>query len=176
MKRCVIFARVSKEKQSIDSQVDVLKKFAIDNNYIFTDDDVFNEKISGVKKDVNRKQLELAITRAINEKVDTLIVWELSRLKRLLDKFVEITRILEENKINLFIYSNNLNLLREDKKRNEDDYMVMSIFASIANKEAVSIKERSIRGLKSSQQNLIFGGNTAYGYSRKEKKVVIDEE
>lgn len=65
------YARVSKDEQNLDLQLDALKEAGVEKRYIFTD------KLSGVKE---RKGLADALSHA--RKGDVLTVWKLDRLGR----------------------------------------------------------------------------------------------
>ena len=70
--RFVGYARVSTEDQSLELQIQALKKMGV------LDDNLFQEKLSATKKD--RQELDAAM--ADLRPGDTLVVWKLDRLAR----------------------------------------------------------------------------------------------
>ncbi len=82
------YARVSKNEQNLDLQVDSLKRAGCDEKNIFTD------KITGTK--AQRIGLEQALSHL--RAGDTLVVWRLDRLGRSLKHLIEtITKLQKQN-------------------------------------------------------------------------------
>ena len=85
MKR--LYARVSTLDQELDSQIETLKKFAKDDDYV-----LYHEKLSG--KDTNRPELRKMMRDL--EKGDMVVVIKLDRLARSLYDLQTITKYIEE--------------------------------------------------------------------------------
>jgi len=174
METCVIYARVSTDTQETQSQINDLESYSRKQNYITNK--IFQERISGLKKSSEREELKNLLFYSIENKIDNILIWEISRLGRLTTDVLTIIDQLNENKINLFIYKDRLNTLLPDKKVDTNTYLLLSILSSISTNEVQLTKERSKRGLLTSAENGIFGGKIIpYGYKKDGKKLVIDD-
>ena len=85
MKR--LYARVSTLDQELDSQIETLKKFAKDDEYV-----LYHEKLSG--KDTNRPELRKMMKDL--QKGDMVVVIKLDRLARSLYDLQTITKYIED--------------------------------------------------------------------------------
>ena len=83
------YGRVSTVEQSLDLQLDALKKAGCDR--------IFTDKASGIKTD--REGLDDAINFARDG--DTLVVWRLDRLGRSTHHLLEVVKLLEDKGIAL---------------------------------------------------------------------------
>ena len=80
MKKIVLFARVSTNIQDYERQINELTALAEQNNWIISA--TFCEKISGAKKNTERKELSKMIDYVSSNNIDMVVVTELSRLGR----------------------------------------------------------------------------------------------
>ena len=80
MKKVVLFCRVSStnDRQSYDRQINDLKQLAESQNYQI--EDIFAEKVSGAKKNSERKELMKMVEFVNTNSIDKVLVTELSRL------------------------------------------------------------------------------------------------
>ena len=175
MEKCAIYSRVSSEGQSNQSALEILTAYADSQGYIYTKEDIFEEKVSAVK-DVVKKELERLKMYVVDNKIDNVIIFEVSRVGRHLFDYVDFQRFLNLHSINMYIYKDRINTLNPDKSPNTNATLLLNILASIANAEAVTTKERTKRGLASSAQKGIFGGLTPFGYNRKDKQLSVNDE
>jgi DNA invertase Pin-like site-specific DNA recombinase len=175
MEKCAIYSRSSTQNQDTTSATNVLKQYADQQGYVYTDDDIFEENVSAVK-DVIKFELERLKNHVIDKKIDHVLIWEVSRVGRSLKSFVDLSEHLNKNKINLFIYKDKINTLNPDKTINTNANLLLNILASIANNETIITKERTKRGLGASAQKGVFGGLTPYGYNRKDKQLSINDD
>ena len=106
MKKVVLFCRVSStnDRQSYDRQINDLNQLAESQGYYVAS--VFAEKISGAKKNVERKELLNMIEYINANYIDKVMVTELSRLGRDTLQVLQTLEILNQNKISLFIRRN----------------------------------------------------------------------
>ena len=96
-KKAVIYARVSTQKQDYARQIEELKKYASGKGAEVLA--IFEEKISGFKKNEERTELQKMLAFCEVNHVDFVFASELSRIGR---KAVEVLQFLEElNKINV---------------------------------------------------------------------------
>lgn len=121
--KAVIYARVSSvsDRQNTERQVKDLMEYAKYQKYEVVQ--VFEEKISGAKKNTDRAILQGAIDYCISEKIDILLCSELSRIGRSSFEVLETVKRLIDNNVNLYLQKEKMTLL--------DDNGKPSIFAPI---------------------------------------------
>ena len=114
MEQVVLFCRVSTQIQDYERQVSDLTLLAERHNWSIAE--TFTEKVSGAKKNEERKELTalLAYVRAHN--INKVLVTELSRLGR--DTLQVLTAIekLNKAKVSLYIMNYNIETLTHDGK------------------------------------------------------------
>ncbi len=169
---CIIYSRVSTEKQSNESAIADLKRYAKYANYKVLK--IFKEKISGTTKTADRNAFQELVNFCELNQVDNILVWEISRLSRrgLLDT-LEIIKYFTDKKINIFAKKENINTLNEDKTINETSKLTLGILGSIADFGRSTIIETSKRGLHYHLKNGGAFSLSPYGYDNKDKKIVI---
>jgi len=79
------YARVSTSDQSVDMQIEALKKYGV------REEDIYSESASGVKR--KRPALQAAL-RQMREG-DTLVVWKLDRIARSINNLLEVMNELD---------------------------------------------------------------------------------
>lgn len=121
--RAVIYARVSSvtDRQNTERQVKDLMDYASFMKYDVVQ--VYEEKISGAKKNSDRAVLQESIDYCIDNKIDILLCSELSRIGRSSFEVLETVKRLIDNKVNLYLQKEKMTLL--------DDNGKPSIFAPI---------------------------------------------
>lgn len=99
----VIYARVSSvgDRQNTERQVNDLSKYAEFTN--LTISKIYEEHISGAKKNTDRPVLLEAIDYCITNKIKCLLVSELSRLGRNAFEVLDTVKLLIDNGINLYM-------------------------------------------------------------------------
>ncbi len=121
--KAVIYARVSSvtDRQNTERQVKDLMDYASYMNYDVVQ--VYEEKISGAKKNSDRAVFQESIDYCIDNKIDILLSSELSRIGRSSFEVLETVKRLIDNKVNLYLQKEKMTLL--------DDNGKPSIFAPI---------------------------------------------
>lgn len=121
--KAIIYARVSSvsDRQNTERQVKDLMEYAYYQKYEVVR--VFEEKVSGAKKNSDRAVLQEAIEYCISQKIDILLCSELSRIGRSSFEVLETVKRLIDNKVNLYLQKEKMTLL--------DDNGKPSIFAPI---------------------------------------------
>ena len=123
-----------------------LKEYA---NYAKLDvKEVFEEHISGAKKNEEREGLMRAIAYCKANKVDTLLVSELSRVGRNAFEVLATVKDLVDNGINLYMQKEQLNLLDADGKPTMFAPIMIATLSTCAQLERENIKFRLNSGLK----------------------------
>lgn len=140
--KSVIYARVSStnDRQSTDRQIADLTKYAEYKNIEVLK--VFEEKISGAKKNSERQILVEAINYCKSKKVDILLVSELSRLGRNAFEVLETVKDLVDHGINLYMQKEQLTLLDDDGKPSIFAPIMIATLSTCAQLERENIKFR----------------------------------
>ena len=154
MKKAVIYARVSSstDRQNTDRQVCDLRKYAEFKEYQL--EKIFEEKISGAKKNNERPILSECLNYCNSNNVDILLVSELSRLGRNAFEVLSTVKFLIDNGINLYIQKEQFTLLDEDRKPSLFAPIMLATLATCAELERENIKFR----LNSGRQQYIENG------------------
>lgn len=148
MQTSVIYARVSSvgDRQSTERQVIDLKEYA---EYAKLDvKEVFEEHISGAKRNDEREGLRNAITYCKANNIHTLLVSELSRVGRNAFEVLATVKDLVDNGINLYMQKEQLNLLDADGKPTMFAPIMIATLSTCAQLERENIKFRLNSGLK----------------------------
>lgn len=148
MKTAVIYARVSSvgDRQNTERQVIDLREYA---NYAKLEvKEVFEEHISGAKKNDEREGLMSAIAYCKNNKINTLLVSELSRVGRNAFEVLATVKDLVDCGINLYMQKEQLNLLDDEGKPTMFAPIMIATLSTCAQLERENIKFRLNSGLK----------------------------
>lgn len=142
MKTAVIYARVSStsDRQNTERQVSDLNAYAISNNYTVVE--TFEEKISGATKNAERHILNECLVYCISNKVDTLLISELSRLGRNVDEVLANVRLCKDNHLNIYFQKENLNIFGADGSENPFLTIMIAVLGTCAQMERENIKFR----------------------------------
>lgn len=173
MKKVVLFCRVSStnDRQNYDRQISDLTEWAISQNHHI--EGTFAEKVSGAKKNHERKELLKMIEFVNSNQIDTVCVTELSRLGRDPIQILQTIEILNEHRISLFIQNYNIETLTDEKEINPMSQFLITILAEIARMERRSIESR----LSSGYQNYrVKGGVVGRKAGYRKSSEVMQEE
>ncbi|PFW05336.1 MULTISPECIES: recombinase family protein [Bacillus] len=161
------YARVSKDEQNLDLQMDALKKAECER--------IFCEKVSGVSD----KRIELKRALDVLREGDVLIVYKMDRLARSVKQLYEITDLLKEKKVQFISLQDNLDTTTPAGRA------MFGMFAVFAEFERDIIRERTISGLKSARARGRIGGRPKKDskkiqqamelYNDKDKKFTVKE-
>lgn len=180
MNKCIIFSRVSTEKQTLEQQTELLVNKAKSDGYRKEDIILIEEKESAIKLSANEREGLKKLKKLVfdNEDVDCVYIYEISRLGRRMDVLIEMRDFFVENKIQLFIYNNNQYLLDEKKELTFAGGLIFTLFSQFAESEMKDKKDRMKRGkLHKRSENKYIGGGVAFGYKIDENEnIVIDDE
>lgn len=172
MKKAVIYARVSSitDRQNTERQIVDLKKYAEYSNMNIVK--VYEEKISGGKKNEERHILTECLDYCIDNNIDCLLVSELSRLGRNAFEVLATVKKLIDSKINLYMQKEQFLLLDEENNPSLFAPVMIATLSTCAQLERENIKFR----LNSGRQNYIskggkLGRNTGSTKSTEQKKV-----
>lgn len=169
--KVVIYSRVSTSIQDYSRQTIELKDFASTMGWIVLN--VFEEKISGGKKNDERPALIEMIDFIKANEVNKVLCWELSRIGRNTIEVLKTIEILNENKISLFIRNHNIETLDVEGKINPITSFMIQILTSIGEMERSTIRQRVKSGY---DQFLKSGGKVGRkeGF-RKDENLILQE-
>jgi DNA invertase Pin-like site-specific DNA recombinase len=167
MVNCVIFCRVSTLIQDTERQTSELNDYANKMGYNLVA--VFEEQISGAKKNKDRPELMKLIALIDEGKVNKVLVWELSRLGRNVVEILQVIELFKEKKVSLFIKNFNLETLNEDLTPNPLSMFMIQILLSVAEMERVSIRQRMYSGYLKHRNDGKTVGRKKGVYETKEK-------
>jgi DNA invertase Pin-like site-specific DNA recombinase len=142
MQRAVIYARVSSttDRQSTDRQVIDLTDYAKRNNLDVVK--VFQEHISGAKKNNERPVLRECIDFAEENSIDIILCSELSRLGRNCDEVLKNVLHCKDTRLNIFFQKENIALFNPDGSENPYTNIMIAVLGTAAQLERENIKFR----------------------------------
>lgn len=167
----VIYARVSSvtDLKSTDRQVVDLRSYANTNNMNIVK--VFEEHISGVKKNEERPILCECLDFCVTNNIDILLISELSRLGRNVDEVLANVKFCKDHDLNIYFQKENLSIFQSDGSKNPFLNIFISVLGTCAEMERESISFR----LNSGRAQYIANGGklgrkTGSTKSREKKK------
>ncbi len=151
MKKVAIFARVSTNVQDYDRQVNELTALAVRNEW--TVEATFCEKVSGAKKNSERKELSRMVEYVQAHNINKVAVTELSRLGRDTLQVLEVIEQFNKLGISLYIQNYGIETLTESGEVNPMSQFLITILAEVARMERKTIRERVESGYKNYRAN-----------------------
>ena len=171
--KTAIYARVSStgDRQSTERQVIDLTDYA--NRNAMTVCKTFEEHISGAKKNHERPVLQECLTYCIEEKVDVLLLSELSRLGRNVDEVLANIRFAKENRLNVYFQKEGISIYGTDGKENPYLTIMIAVLGTCAQMERENIHYRLQSGRKVYvDKNLAATGKSGLGRKEGYRKPV----
>jgi DNA invertase Pin-like site-specific DNA recombinase len=172
----IIYSRVSTDDQDNARQIAELKSYAQYKKFKVLK--VFEEKITGASKGSQRVVFKQLLEYLETNEIDSILVWELSRLGRSMLDVLNNIEAFSEKRINVFIKKEGMNTLDEKKRKSTMTTLLISILSGFAEMERDTIRQRSISGLR---YNASTGGAGTgvikpYGYEAIQKKLYVNAE
>ena len=151
IKTALIYARVSssgtlENRQNTERQVSDLVEYATKSRLLVTE--VFEEHISGAKKNGERAVLSECISYAISNRIDVVLFSELSRCGRAVWEVLETIKTLRDNNINAYFQKEGLSLFGVDGKENPYLAVMVSVLGVCSQIERENISYRLNSGRK----------------------------
>ena len=134
------YARVSTIEQNLDRQIDALKKYGVDK--------IYNEKITGTKRD--RPELGKLLDRITEG--DTIVIESLSRLGRSTKDLIELVELFNSKKVNLVSLKESIDTNTSTGK------LLFTLMSAIAQFERDCIADRTKEGLTAARARGRIGG------------------
>ena len=151
MKTALIYARVSssgalENRQSTDRQVADLVDYATKCGWSI--ERVFEEHISGAKRNGERAVLSECINYAISNRIGVVLFSELSRCGRAVWEVLETIKVLKDSNLNAYFLKEGLSLFGVDGKENPYLAVMVSVLGVCAQLERDNIAYRLNSGRK----------------------------
>ncbi len=154
MKQAVIYARVSSmgNRQSTERQVLDLRKYANHEEYNVCK--VFEEHVSGAKRNQDRPVLCQCLEYCVSNSIDILLISELSRLGRKVDEVLENVKYCKDHHLNIYFQKENLSIFNNDGTENPFLTIMIAVLGTCAELEREAIYYR----LNSGKEKYIADG------------------
>ena len=170
MATAVIYARVSStgERQSTSRQVADLTEYATRNGLSVVE--VYEEHISGAKRNEERAVLCECLNYAVSNNVDVVLFSELSRCGRAVWEVLDTIRTLKDNGINAYFQKEGLSLFSADGKENPYLTVMVSVLGVCAQLEREAISYRLNSGRKLAIEKGVKMGRKVGSIKSREQK------
>ena len=143
MSKVALYTRVSQKSQSVERQINELREITERNQFRVVSE-YSDEGISGSVG--SRKGLNNLIHDALMGKFDTIMVLELSRLRRSVKNMCEIAETLKSKNIHLYCVNQNIDTSTIVGE------LFFNIINSISQYERELIRERTLSGLENARK------------------------
>jgi DNA invertase Pin-like site-specific DNA recombinase len=169
--KVIIQSRCSSHLQDYQRQTSELREYANQMGYDVVG--VFEETISGAKKNEERPIFMELLSYVKNKKVDKVLAWELSRIGRNTIEILKTIEIFNSMGVSLYIKNFNIETLNPDGKPNLMANFMVQVLSSISEMERTSIRQRMESGYRN---HLANGGSVGrkMGF-RKDSMVFLSE-
>lgn len=173
MKQVALYLRVSTNQQDYDRQKQELKAYCKRNRLHIKY--IFEEKESGRKDD--RPEFK-RLCELTSDDIQLVVVWEISRLSRKAYMILKVAEEFAQKGISIYALKENLMTLEDDGSWNSTAKLVLGLFASMAQTELETLRDRSLSGKKNKilSGELDYTFKAPYGYGKNKGKLVINEE
>ena len=170
MKTAAIYARVSSvgDRQNTERQVADLVDYSTKNGLLV--EQVFEEHISGAKRNDERAVLKECIDYAVTNGVKVVLFSELSRCGRAVWEVLETIKTLKDNNINAYFQKEGLSLFSADGKENPYLAVMVSVLGVCAQMERENISYRLNSGRKLAIEKGVKMGRKIGSVKSKEQK------
>ena len=146
MKKVVILARVSTDKQEYERQITELAEHCRKMGWEVVR--IFANKVSGAKTNEEREEIQELIEFVKTHQIQRVVCLEISRMGRNTLEALKVIQLLNEHKVSLYVKNYNLETLDSEGKVNPVASLICTILLEIAQMERLTIKERMASGRK----------------------------
>jgi DNA invertase Pin-like site-specific DNA recombinase len=172
--RVAVYARVSTEHEeqieALGNQMQYYRDIIAGNLSWEINEMYVDEGLTGTSTK-KRPSFNRMIQDAKENKFDMIITREVSRFARNTVDTLHFTRELKKHGIPVLFTMDNINTFDKDGE------LRLTIMASLAQEESRKTSERVKSGMqKSMEKGVVYGTGNIIGYTRKEGKLIVDEE
>ena len=177
MKKCLIWTRVSTERQEIESQIketiDYAKSLEFDEFASISRVGASAYKVNGLYLDMLDEFKNLIET---DKDIKAVVCWHLNRLARNDQYAIQIKNFLIEHKVQLYIKEPQLKLLKDDGTVDEGAELVFNIFAAMSRQQISELKAKSHRAkVRDKALHKYLGARIPLGYTIDENKMLVPD-
>lgn len=159
--KAVIYSRVSNNDQNTSRQINDLMKVSG-----FEVAKTFSENVSGFSKKMeDRKGLQEALRYMDDEKVEVIMVHEVSRLGRNTLEVLNLIKKLEDKDIKIYIHNLGMTLCRDDIYSK----LIVTIMADLARMESETMSQRIKSGIRARKTKGLATGRLTGSLENKER-------
>ena len=181
MEKVCLLLRVSTSAQDYEYQYNTLKELCDRKGWEIVK--VFANKVSGAKKNEERKEIVELIDFVQNNKVDRVVATEISRIGRDTLEALKTIEVLNENKVNLFLANYNIETLLPTGEVNPIARLILTICLEISSYERNLIRYRMKQGYedylrkrREDKENHPLGRKTEYRKSEQQYREQYKQE
>ena len=145
-----LFVRVSKQAQDYERQIADLTNYAERQGYTVVQ--TIAEKISGSKRNDERKGIAELLELANNKRITKVLVTEVSRLGRRTSDVLNVIEELTEHGVSVYAHNYHLETLTPQGKRNPIASLLFTLLAEFARLEKETLIERIHSGLDNARR------------------------
>ena len=167
MEKVALLLRVSTNAQDYEYQHSTLTELCERKGWEIVK--VFANKVSGAKKNEERKEIVELIDYVKHNKVDRVVATEISRIGRDTLEALKTIEILNEHKVNLFLANYNIETLNSNAEVNPIAKMILTICLEISSYERNLLRYRMregyneyLRKRREDKENHPLGRRTEY--------------
>ena len=165
-----LYMRVSSSSQTTDNQEMELLQLCERRGFNIVE--TYKETISGTKKNEDRKELSRMLEDMKKRKWTKIVIYDLTRLGRSVSEVVKTLSLLDEYKISLFSWKQNLDT--DDGGMSKMFFYFVSIFSEMENSLRKSRQMVGIERVKKLGKK--YGGNDFINDEQKSKIIDLREE
>ena len=147
MEKVCLLLRVSTNAQDYEYQHNTLSELCERKGWEVVK--VFANKVSGAKKNEERKEIVELIDYVKNNQVDRVVATEISRIGRDTLEALKPIEILNEHKVNLYLANYNIETLNPNGEVNQIARLILTICLEISSYERNLLRFRMLEGYKS---------------------------
>ena len=170
MTNICLYLRVSSSSQTTDNQEMELLQLCKRRGFNIVE--TYRETISGTKKNEDRKELSRMLEDMKKRKWTKIVIYDLTRLGRSVSEVVKTLSLLDEYKISLFSWKQNLDT--DDGGMSKMFFYFVSIFSEMENDLRKSRQKIGIERVKKLGKK--YGGNDFITDEQKSRIIDLREE
>lgn len=177
MSKCIIFSRVSTDRQVLEAQTEEIAKRASSLGYRASNQIRIEYKESAIKKAAAEREGIIKLKEVIesDKTIDCVIIWELSRIGRRADVIFEVRDFLIKHHIRWIVMKPEMEILAAGGVMTPTTNLMLGVFTTFAENEMTIKKERFKRGKADAKaKGIYFGGPVVLGYVVRNKHYYID--
>lgn len=175
MKKCLIWTRVSTERQEVESQLKETTEYAKSLGY---DEFVNISRVGASAYKVNKLYLEMIdefkTLIETDKDIKAVVCWHLNRLARNDSVAMDIKNFLIDHKVQLHVKEPHIRLLKDDGTVDDGAELVFSVFSTMAKQQAAELRAKSKRAkTRDKALHKYLGARIPLGYTISEDKLLI---